>query len=441
MKQHRKPVTKVKQLAKARAPPAINKGLKSVNRAISSKSSQPASQPALRRSVRLAAVIPPSAGIVSTKRKREDDLAELERDERQSDQEKAQFLSDVKSQTLTSILLRRHEELVEKGLLTLRMAYYLDFHAIPEQITVPVFPVDGGPPVAKKVRDERRYKDAYRSLFTDMFPMALGFRVEEQTPPQGEYTSRKAVDQIVIFIIFSQRVPFLIVEFKDPDVLEVRAHVEETDSQIRTRLRVAMADPPPGVTCVYGVSAIGLNVRFYRAYRKEPGHKKLYIIPPRSTTRPTHSQYVSRDEHFADPWRMKITDSKAVKLLREMRANVIQIVRNTCEKSLARYDERYKVHKEGVNPVDFDMSRDALQFSMLQLNEHVTEPWLCTGQESGYLSTYGVPDDDDDDDDDQEEEWTDIDSADEEDEGGDTGVEDSDGVDPGEATSEYEDKA
>ncbi|RPD52600.1 hypothetical protein L227DRAFT_617677 [Lentinus tigrinus ALCF2SS1-6] len=326
------------------------------------------------------------------KRKREgSSLVTVERDQ-QARREKhmealVAHLDAIAKMSMEKMIRKTYEKDTRYGLIRLKFHLYLGFHMV--ALPLPTITDDGTPSPKKVRRDERRYKEAYSTLLWEMFPASLGFHIREQVPATGEYFRGDAVDSVMLYIVFRKDVPLLMVEFKDPDVLKVMSGRLAADTQMRDRLRDAVSEMVPGITCVYGLSAIGLNVCFYRAYKRKD--KKLIITPARVPT-PADPNCLPHKDHLADQWLMKITDSKAVALLYMIRRNIIDMVCAALEEAPAVFEARRRrlrlpLDKAGRRAARAERKRgDRLIETLKQDAGHPFEG-------EAYVETYGVPED------------------------------------------------
>ncbi|RPD59345.1 hypothetical protein L226DRAFT_315347 [Lentinus tigrinus ALCF2SS1-7] len=322
------------------------------------------------------------------KRKREGRLVAVERDKRADYDEfmielKA-HLEAVASMTLEKRIWEIYQHTSNADLLRLKWPLHLAFHMIPIPLTTPVKTIKGQRSARKAPRDERRYKEAYRMLLLEMFPASLGFYVREEVLATEEHHQSDAVDTGILFVIVWKDMPLLMVEFKDPDVLNPKSGRVKADAQMRRRLRVAVQEMVPGITSVYGLSAIGLNVRFYYAYKR--ADDKLIIIPA-PVKEPADPTCLPSKDYLADQWLMKITDSKAVAMLRQIRRDIIAMVRAALEQAPAVLEEMLKLKLCDVDVDAAVAEREKTRLLLKALDTDVAVPF----EGNAYVETYGIP--------------------------------------------------
>ncbi len=195
---------------------------------------------------------------------------------------------------------------------------------------------------AKRVRrlkgmlDERRYEQAYFHLLEGMFPRILGFDVAMRQAPTGGFFDQHSIDLVVPYPINRDGVVMLSWEVKE-DLLDRQDVRNQADEQIRGRLRtIAPKARELGIPMVFGVSAIGLHIRFYRAYYNDSDD--LIIMPGREDEEVPPSPRNPREA-----WSMRVTDSLAVKLLEDLRAKMLDLVEGALHKSARTFDTTREV--------------------------------------------------------------------------------------------------
>ena len=120
---------------------------------------------------------------------------------------------------------------------------------------------------------EKPFYGSWNRLLNTLFPPDTIFEVVPQFPP---VTSREAVDFVVFLLIYVETTPVFVVEIKPPADFRLRSKRQEADEQLRRRL-VDIA-PDMKIPLLYGVSAFGPKIAFYK-YNRETER-----MEPRSVT-------------------------------------------------------------------------------------------------------------------------------------------------------------
>ncbi|KAI0327010.1 hypothetical protein GY45DRAFT_1328132 [Cubamyces sp. BRFM 1775] len=159
---------------------------------------------------------------------------------------------------------------------------------------------------------EKPFYGSWNRLLNTLFPPDTIFEVVPQFPP---VTSRESIDFVVLLLIYVEATPVFVVMIKPPADFRFISKRQEADDQLRRRL--VDIGPDMKIPVLYGVSAFGSKIAFYKY------DKAAKRIEPRSIT---PEPGMVADTAPREWWAYDILEEEGAKKFRE----VVEEVKEMC---------------------------------------------------------------------------------------------------------------